>query len=286
MAQMNCLEGSNNTTPARAAVYESYAHICNNKSGQSQTTPLPSDENIQQSFWEFQSDPNGLTRHHARDLNASTNTNVSLTNIMEEEEREVDDTRSLSSGEYDVPGVNFALPDESQVPIRNQCAEFPDHEADDALVDNIQETLELETNLPTLPFKFEEWSDDIHKIDDEPEMASEQTTFHPNLNKTSAFKSPKSCFDSITGLDQGFFLHMLNSMNEYSDRDQDRYGNFAGTKWVRFNLHELYVCVGIVLRGGITHCAGGGYESWFVGRHADIKAKKRKILQDLPQARL
>jgi hypothetical protein len=66
------------------------------------------------------------------------NTNVSLSNTTEgEEEREVDDTNSLSSGEDDVPGINCAFPDERQVPIRNQYDEFPDHEADDALVDNI-----------------------------------------------------------------------------------------------------------------------------------------------------
>ena len=69
-----------------------------------------------------------------------------------------------------------------------------------------------------------------------------------------------------------FFLHIIASMNAYAESEKDKKGNFVGHKWKPFRIHEIFHNLGIVLRGGITNCAGGGYISWFVSLIIEIVA--------------
>ena len=193
-----------NSTPQRDSVHARFTSICGNISQTSQTTPVNTQESIQHSFWEFESDPDGWVNRNRSDRH---HTSTSLTSLLEGEAI-IDDnasTLSLSSGEDDIPNVEFSLPDEASFVPREPTDEFPEHEADDALVDEIQEELEREVNLPNLPFKFEEWDEEKHTLDEPPVMSPVQTVFRPDFNHTIAFLSTKNCFNHITGLDLQFF---------------------------------------------------------------------------------
>jgi len=261
------------STPQRNSVHARFTTICDNIALTSQTTPNNNDESIQQSFWEFESDPDGWV------IRNRIPTSTSLTSLMDEAAIDNDNNSisSSSSGEDDVPNTEFSLPDESSFVPRDSTDEFPAHEADDALVDELQQELEKETNLPNLPFKFEEWDEDKHSLDDPPVMAQEKTQFRPEYKDLKRFKSAKSCFEVVTGLDRSFFLHLTKVMNEFGERKKDENGKFANSKWVRFELYEIYRCIGICLRGGITHCAGGGYEAWFVATNSHIIASRGRF---------
>lgn len=110
--------------------------------------------------------------------------------------------------------------------------EFPDHEAEDAVVDKVQHTLEDDTNLPSLPFVWEKWNENSHKLDAKPRMAQSHTSFHPSFNKETAFSSILNCFDNITGLDGDFFRYILKSMNDYAESEKNSHvdNKFAGDK--------------------------------------------------------
>ena len=236
-----------NSTPQRASIHDRFTSICGNIELTSQTTPNNTEDNIShQSFWEFESDPDGWVNRNSRP--AAT----SLTSLMEQADDNDVEVTSLSSGEDDVPNAEFSLPDETSFIPREETDEFPDHEADDALVDEIQQELEREVNLPNLPFKFEEWNEELHSLDQPPIMSPLHTTFHPNLDKTQAFNSTKACFEHITGLDLYFFLHVTRIMNEFGERNLDQHGRFANTKWKRFEIYEIYRCIGIILRSGFS----------------------------------
>jgi hypothetical protein len=262
------------STPQRNSIHNSFTSICANISSTCQSSPNNTDEtSILQSFWEFESDPDGWANR-----NRNNSTATSLTSFLDAADdtqdniQEVDDHISSSSEEED--NVPVGSTSENDFIRQEHTDEFLDHEAYDAQVDEIQEGLELEVNLPTLPFKFEEWDEDLHKLDDPPNFAPLHTTFHPSLDKTLAFSSIKACFEHITGLDLQFFRHLTKVMNEFAASRLDTDGKFADTRWTRFQVHEIYICLGIVLRGGITNCAGGGYVSWFVGSHALITVSK------------
>ena len=171
---------------------------------------------------------------------------------MEEADSSTDDVEasSVSSGEDDIPNVKFLLPDESSFIPKEVHGEFPGHEADDALVDELQEELEREVNLPNLSFEFEKWDEEENSLDDPPIMSSPvHTTFHPDFDTTKDFASTKrSCFEYITGLDLSFFLHITRIMNDFVERKKDEYGRLASSKWIRFEVYEIYRCIGIILK--------------------------------------
>ena len=54
---------------------------------------------------------------------------------------------------------------------------------------------------------------------------------------------------------------------------KDRNNRFVGSDWYPFQLFEVCRGLGIILRGGIDKCAGGGYEAWFAESHSSIKER-------------
>ena len=76
------------------------------------------------------------------------------------------------------------------------------------------------------------------------------------------------------------------NMNAYGEHTKNSLNMFACNKWRPFELQEIYVCLGIVLCSGITNCAGGGYQNWFVLSQGSVKVKKGRAYLVYPKQEL